>query len=203
MRFENPMDCSKAEEFDVLPAGTYDVQIAKIESKPTQRGGMYFSIQLVIVNHPQFTKRSVFDNVNFVNANPQAEAIGRNRLASIGKSCGLMTLSDTDELIGRVLQADVIIEDDDHYGKTNRIKRYHASTAAPITIGVPPQTQAPAQGFPQASAPAQGSVQNYPPQRAYGQPQAQAPMNNAPWNTLPQNESVQQNLGLYVPSAWT
>ena len=179
MRFENPMDCSKAEEFEVLPAGTYDVQIAKIESKPTQTGGMYFSIQLVVVNHPQFTKRTVYDNVNYVNSNPTAEAIGRNRLAVIGKSCGLMTLSDTDELIGRVLQADIYIEDDPHYGKSNRIKRYRASTAqasefpqpqgmsfpqtaqapqSPMTIGVPPQTQNFAQ--PQFYAQAQQSPKN-------------------------------------------
>lgn len=193
MRLDTPMDCSKAEEYTVLPVGSYDVQIVKIESKPTQTGGMYFKIQLTVVNHPQFAKRSVFDNVNFVNANPQAEAIGRNRLASIGKACGLMMLSDTDELQGRVVQADVIIENDPYYGRTNRVKGYHASTTAPVTIGVPPQKQ----------APAQGSVQNYPPQGASGQPQAQAPMNNAPWNAPAQNESSQQNLGFYVPSAWT
>ena len=218
MRVE-PVDCTKAEEFEPIPPGTYYAQIAKIECKPTQAGGQYFKIQYVIVNDPQHSKRSVFDNVNYINENATAERIGRNTLGLIGKACGLATLTDTDQLVGRVLKIDVRIDEDKNYGRTNRVKGYHeADGTIQGAPQIPQYQQAQMQGFAQAQAqtqPAQGffcgtqgtqfvqpQTQPVQPQAqpVQAQPQRQAPLDNPPW---PVNGQTQPNAAATaIPGVW-
>ena len=103
-------------DFSPLPEGTYTTTIQKCEVKDSKNGGEYFNFQLS-VNGGEFDKRFIFGMVTKKNANEKAEAIGHGQLRTIMESCGVATLTDTDQLIGGLVEVRVAVEE---YNGTKR-----------------------------------------------------------------------------------
>jgi len=114
-----------------LPAGQYQCEIKGADVKDTKAGtGKYISLDLC-VNDGQFANRRIFGNINVRNPNPVAEEIGRAQLGELMRAVGLAKLSDSDQLIGCVLQVKVNVKKDDQYGDRNEIKSFKSAGSKP------------------------------------------------------------------------
>jgi hypothetical protein len=147
-----------AEEFSVLPAGTYHAIITESDVKPTKAGtGQRMNLTFRITDGP-CANRVVFAGLNVANENPKAEEIGQRELSSLCHAVGVLKLQDTSQLHNIPVAIRVSIRKDDigQYPDRNEIKAFmaipsHAPHAAPGAFSPAPQaTSKPA--APQASA---------------------------------------------------
>lgn len=100
----------------VIPAGQYTVKIERAQLKDTKSGtGRYISLMLR-VQGPTHSNAVVFAMVNISNQNQEAERIGKAQLRSIMEAIGLQTITDTDQLIGGVMDVKVAVEKDTYNG---------------------------------------------------------------------------------------
>lgn len=145
--------------FDVLPAGDYQVRISEAAVQATKAGtGQYIKLRLDVTG-PSHQGRVIYTNLNIQNPNPKAEEIGRQQLGDIMRACGLASLSDTDQLINGCMTVKVAVTQSEQYGPGNDVKAFKPSVggasampaATPAFGGTPapaPQQQAPAAAFP-------------------------------------------------------
>ena len=99
----NPGDHEPAGDFAPLPPGDYHAFIEKAEVKDTKKkDGQYLKLQFSIVGE-KFDGRKVFSNINLSNPNQKCVEIGIAEMTSLGLALGLATISDTSELIEKVL----------------------------------------------------------------------------------------------------
>ena len=148
----------------VIPAGQYTVKIERAQLKDTKSGtGRYISLMLR-VQGPTHSNAVVFAMINISNQNQEAERIGKAQLRSIMEAIGLQTITDTDQLIGGVMDVKVAVEKDTYNGNEqdrNVVKSFKKSQSGaalstpmqqpPATHFVPPQPPAPQQPAPQAN----------------------------------------------------
>lgn len=135
--------------FDPLPAGWYNATISGAEVKKTKSGtGEYISVRYDITG-PTHQGRVVFANLNIMNASPKAEEIGRQQLGEIMRATGIVSVSDSDQLIGGQLQIKLSVDRSEQYGDKNEVKGFK-----PLAGGFAPSAQ---QTF-KAAAPAQPSA---------------------------------------------
>ena len=141
-----------------IPAGQYIVKIERAQLKDTKSGtGRYISLMLR-VQGPTHSNAVVFAMVNISNQNQEAERIGKAQLRSIMEAIGLQTITDTDQLIGGVMDVKVAVEKDTYNGNEqdrNVVKSFKKSQSGavlstpmqqpPATHFVPPQPPAPQQ----------------------------------------------------------
>ncbi len=125
-----PQDDNAEASFDVLPAGVYTVEITDAEIKDTKTGnGQYIKIAHAVLEPAQFARRKLWNNINIRNPNAQAEQIGAQQLASLCRAAGISVLSDTDELIGKVVRARVAVKAaSGQYAESNVVKAYEGAT---------------------------------------------------------------------------
>lgn len=148
----------------VIPAGQYTVKIERAQLKDTKSGtGRYISLMLR-VQGPTHSNAVVFAMVNISNQNQEAERIGKAQLRSIMEAIGLQTITDTDQLIGGVMDVKVAVEKDTYNGNEqdrNVVKSFKksqsgAALSAPMSQPAaahfaPPQPVVPQQPAPQAN----------------------------------------------------
>jgi hypothetical protein len=163
------------EEFKPVPAGDYNLLIEAVELKPTKAGtGSYLSLKLK-VQDGQFAKRVIFDMITYTNPNPQAVEIGHRKLSALCRAAGIMQLSDTQQLVNRVVSAKVGIREDKtgQYEPQNEVKVYKSAAAAtqPVT-GTDAQTQQTQQSTTQQTQTTQQTAE----------PDIAADDEDAPWN---------------------
>ena len=143
--------------YDPLPPGWYTATIADAELKPTKDGsGQYIKVRYDITG-PTHQGRVVFGNLNIKNASAKAEEIGRQQLGEIMRAIGLARVTDTDQLIGGVLQIKLDVRAaTEQYPAQNEVRGFKAiagsapSFAAPATS---PAASAPASAAPAKAAP--------------------------------------------------
>ncbi|HRV28833.1 MAG TPA: DUF669 domain-containing protein [Spirochaetia bacterium] len=151
--FSRMADELPEQEYDLVPEGVYNADIEKAELKDTKNGtGQYINLQLKIIG-PTSAGRVVFAMINIKNANPKAEEIGLRQLKELRTACGIATLRDTDELIGRTVKIKVKINPEkDGYKASNSVASYQSinggampapgsngTTAAPVaSVSTPP-----------------------------------------------------------------
>lgn len=125
--FSSRADELPDQEYDLVPEGIYNADIEKAEIKDTKNGtGQYINIQLKIVG-PTNAGRMVFAMLNIKNANPKAEEIGLRQLKELRIACGIATLRDTDELIGKTVKIKVKINPEkDGYKASNSVASYQS-----------------------------------------------------------------------------
>lgn len=142
----------------VIPAGQYVVKIERAQLKDTKSGtGRYISLMLR-VQGPTHSNAVVFAMINISNQNQEAERIGKAQLRSIMEAIGLQTITDTDQLIGGVMDVKVAVEKDTYNGNEqdrNVVKSFKksqsgAALSAPMSQPAaahfaPPQPPAPQQ----------------------------------------------------------
>lgn len=125
------------EEFKPVPAGEYDFLIEKVELKPTKAGnGSYLNLQLKIQGS-QYNNRVVFDMITYENPNPQAVEIGHRKLSGLCRAAGIVQLSDTQQLVNRIVAGKVGIREDKtgQYEPSNDVKMYKSASAATQPVG--------------------------------------------------------------------
>lgn len=144
-----------------IPAGQYVVKIERAQLKDTKSGtGRYISLMLR-VQGPTHSNAVVFAMVNISNQNQEAERIGKAQLRSIMEAIGLQTITDTDQLIGGVMDVKVAVEKDTYNGNEqdrNVVKSFKKSQSgaamsqpAASTYFAPLQPPAPQQPSPPAN----------------------------------------------------
>lgn len=149
----NVADYEPLEEFKPLPVGYYTAIIVDSEIKDTKSGtGQYLALTFEVVEG-EHTSRKVFHNINIVNANSEAERIGRQELATLTQKLGVGNVQDTTDLHNKPVKIYLTIEE--YNGKhSNRVtgSKYKSASeqAAPASQAAPAPQPATA---PQATTP--------------------------------------------------
>jgi hypothetical protein len=84
--------------FDPLPPGDYHAIITDSQMKDTKAGtGQYVELAMQIIEG-EFSGRKLWERLNVVNHNKQAEDIARSQLKSLSGVCEVEPLRDTEQL---------------------------------------------------------------------------------------------------------
>lgn len=114
-------------DFSPLPAGWYTVRISESGINNTKKGdGQYIKNRMDVIG-PTHSGRVIFSNLNIRNPNPKAEEIGRQQLGDLLRAAGIASLTDTDQLVGAVVQVKLSVKEDEQYGAGNEVKAYKAT----------------------------------------------------------------------------
>lgn len=155
-------DAATGEEFAPLAPGWYPVQIDSAEIKDTKAGtGKFLKLAFTVIGDT-YNNRKLFTNINLVNQNPKAVEIGMRELCGLGQACGLATVQDCSEMIGKTIDVRVKIgKAKNGYDADNEIGAYalvgaksSSASAAPAPAAPAPAQTAAAAAAPAAAAPA-------------------------------------------------
>jgi hypothetical protein len=131
--------------YELLPDGWYSATINKAELATTKDGnGQYIKMRYDITG-PTHQGRVVFGNLNIRNASAKAEEIGRQQLGDIMRAIGLSKVTDTDQLVGGVLQIKVATRAaNGQYEAQNEVKGFRSlgGVASPLQASTAPATPA-------------------------------------------------------------
>lgn len=106
-------------DFELLPPGEYPVMIESAVIKDTKKcTGKKLEICAAIVDGPG-KGRKLWDNYCIQHQNPKTESIARSKLAKLCKNCGISLMRSEQELVGKTVVANVVVDD-----KYNKIKEY-------------------------------------------------------------------------------
>lgn len=143
---------------EILPPGKYPVQIIESEMRETRTGGQMLKLTMEVLDGPS-KGRKIWDNLNLVNSNPQAQEIAHRTLSAICHAVGKLQVQDSEELHFRPLMATVEVAIDDRdkalppdeQRKQNRVKGYSSAdgsaasrpaAASRTNAALPPSAQA-------------------------------------------------------------
>jgi len=143
---------------EILPPGKYPVQIVKSEMKDTKAGtGQLLALEMEIIDGPAKGRR-LWENLNLVNPNPQAQEIAQRTLSAICHAVGRLQVSDSEELHFKPMIATVEVEPEGpdkngvHRKARNIIKGFSAASGAPAATAFQPQQRPVNNPPPQAAA---------------------------------------------------
>jgi hypothetical protein len=148
--------------FDIIPPRWYAATIEDIIQKDTKSGdGWYFNFKFRVDEnrHPEVGGRILFSILNVGNANPEAVKIANADMDRIMHGTGLLSMKDTDQLLGRSLAIRVVVTPPKNgYEEKNEVKGYD-SIAARVDNPQPSQSTAQrATGTPPSQGNASGSA---------------------------------------------
>ena len=128
--FDTPFNVADMPEqendFQPIPAGEYTVVIKSAEIKPTKAGtGQYINVRFDITSE-KYTGRVLFAIINIKNPSDVAEKIGRAQLGEIMRANNIISLQDTDQLIGATMIVKVAIGEYNGEAK-NEIKSFKSA----------------------------------------------------------------------------
>lgn len=124
-------DLPQGNPYEPLPAGWYTATIADAELRATKDGsGQYIQVRYYITG-PTHQGLVVSGNINIRNASAKAEEIGRQQLGELMRAIGLARVTDTDQLIGGVLQIKLGVRAaTEEYSAQNEVRGFKAITGA-------------------------------------------------------------------------
>lgn len=127
----NLEEMDMGEDFQPIPAGDYTFAVKTAELKQTKNGtGEYIKLACQVIG-PTNSGRIIFKNINLVNANADAQRIGRQELARFMAATGINQLSDTDQLVGRTFVGTVkVTPKTDEFEAGNEITKFKAADTA-------------------------------------------------------------------------
>ena len=137
--FSNRADELPEQEFPPIKEDWYQVEVKKAELKGTKGGGEGIAVQVSVLG-PTHAGRVAFDFINVRNSNPEAETIGLRTLKGYRMACGIAVLRDTDELVGRTLEAFLKNENSEEFGqklKVSKVRAAGGASAMPKPAGAP------------------------------------------------------------------
>lgn len=126
----NVDEIPERDDFTPVPPGTYTAIITESEMKATNSGG---EMLVLTVELPDVNNRKIFERLNLKNNNETAVKIAFQTLGEIIKAVGKTTIKDSDELHGKRMTIDVVVDPAKPYMKDgvqqpgspqNRIKKY-------------------------------------------------------------------------------
>ncbi|MBF0400243.1 MAG: DUF669 domain-containing protein [Magnetococcales bacterium] len=174
---------------ETLPPGEYRVQIITSEMRATKAGtGQYLFMEMEVLDGAMVGKK-LFDRLNLINPNRQAEEIAQRTLSAICHAVGRMQVSDSEELHFRPLVVKVVVDKEGY----NTVKGYKAAAnAGQVSQQAyqppPPRHAAQYQTQPQPAPQPQPQPAQYQPQAA---PQPQPVQYQAQSQAAPQPQPVQ------------
>ena len=117
---------------EILAAGNYPAQIIESSLAQTKSGGTMLKLTWEILDGPAKGRR-VWENLNIVNANEQAQAIAARSLKHICTAVGFAgVLTDSEALHFKPVELTVAIQPArGEYGESNQVKGYKAYGSAP------------------------------------------------------------------------
>ena len=118
----NPNEHEAESDFAPLPPGDYHAFVEKAEVKETKKGdGSYLKLQLSITGE-KYDGRKVFDNINLSNPNQKCVEIGIARMSALGQALGLTTITDSSELLEKIIIIKLKVKpaEKDKYGNVIR-----------------------------------------------------------------------------------
>lgn len=137
-------------DFPIVPPGKYSCIIDKAEVKQTKKGdGHYIEIQLSIIGESPYKNRKIWDRINIDNPSSQCVEIGLRCLAALGIAAGVSKITDSAQLVGKIVIAHVKVKDDN-----NEVRTY-SQPAFPQQPGCPPAASSHASLVPQSPQPQQ------------------------------------------------
>ena len=117
------------DEFSPLPAGVYEAEVEKIETRTSIKGDEYLAITLNVIEDGA-VGRKIFDNFHLWNSNSKAVEISQRRMSSLFKAAGFPTMGPTDDLFGKQVKVKVKVRDADNgYDAQNEVKAYLTSNS--------------------------------------------------------------------------
>lgn len=130
------LDLTNVQEVGPLPPGNYNVVIEKAEVKPTKAGnGEMIKVQLKVLDGA-CAGRSIFEQFNIRNPNPEATQIGLGQLKGMLKSFGFPNpnqLGSCTDMIGLKGSVSTKIEESPGYDPQTKVKAYRPmGDAAPV-----------------------------------------------------------------------
>lgn len=138
----NDSNAPEQQSFEPIPAGWYQVQIERAETKPTKDGtGAYINVQMKVMG-PSYAGRIIFGRINYKSNSEQAEQIGRRLLDSLRRAVRIDRLVDSDQIVGAIVEAKIGIQvsKDPQYEDKNDVKQFREISGN----AVPAQTAKPA-----------------------------------------------------------
>ena len=125
--------------YDLVPAGTYTAKIDKVDYRENKaKTGHYLNIQFKILG-PKQAGRVVFAMLNIDHPNEIAVDIAKKDLDAIVHFCDMPHgFNSQDDLLEKVLDIDVDIEQQTGYEARNVVKKYNKASALPTTNQAPP-----------------------------------------------------------------
>ena len=129
--------------YQPIPAGKYNMYIEDVSINETKAGtGKYLRIKLSVAEGQPYAGRIVWTYINFQNVNPVAERIGQQRLNQLLLACGFQAIRDTDELLNRIVVAQVVVrEASNGYEASNDVKAFYKNEVrAPSGVNASVQT---------------------------------------------------------------
>lgn len=94
----NAAEVQPLEEFDAIPAGTYEAVITDSVMKPTKNGtGNYLELTVEIIAG-DYKGRKLWSRLNLQNQSVKAVEIARRELSAICRATGVMNPGDSSEL---------------------------------------------------------------------------------------------------------
>jgi hypothetical protein len=146
--------------FEPLPAGDYLAQIIESEITDTKSGtGQMLKLTFEIMSG-QHESRRIWDRLNIVNANPDAQRIAQQQLKRLCDACGTGAISDSEELHFKPIHIRVGIKVDKtgEYRPQNTItKCWEGPGGGPAQTVKPAPAKAPAKAATPAPARAAGN----------------------------------------------
>jgi hypothetical protein len=140
------------DDFDLLPPGKYLAQVIESALADTKNGtGQILTLTFEIMDG-EFERRRVWERLNIVNANPDAQRIAQQQLKRLCDASGAGVINDSEELHFKPVVIDVGVRQDKtgQYRDQNSIKGF-----APAEGGQSSAARPAAASRPAASAPAQ------------------------------------------------
>jgi hypothetical protein len=110
-------------DFAPLPAGRYLVEIVESGTRATKNGnGEYVHLKMRVVEGP-YENRLLFDNLNYINQNEQAQQIAQKSLRRLCRLCSVEgELKDTEQLHFHRFHASVSVKKDTGWGPQNAVR---------------------------------------------------------------------------------
>ncbi len=107
----NPSEVGPEEprSFELLPKGEYTLRATDAEELPTSTGGEMIKVTFDVASG-SYEGRKIWFQFNTKNASEQAERIGHQQLVAWATACGKPEADDTDDLLERPFQANIVIE---------------------------------------------------------------------------------------------
>lgn len=124
----------------LLPAGTYDLVITKVEEKKSGKGHPMVNVTCEVLNNPEFNGAKVFHNVTFLPKADKGSGMSSHFLKCINQPYEGAIEVDSSKWVGESFKAKLVQEDFTYtkgekigqVKKVNAIKEIFASEEVPF-----------------------------------------------------------------------
>lgn len=105
-----------SDDFPSMPLDWYPVIITEVEDSPNAKAtGRYLIVKVAVTGSGKFAGTTMRTWINYQNSGEKCQELGIKALAKLCQSVGIGTLTDTDHLINKTLDAKIGPQKDSSY----------------------------------------------------------------------------------------